>query len=78
MTEQEHPNSTVPAGQLLIYQTEDGRLKVEARLGYARWENFQTTIQRAMEFCAASGHAVLVQFRGITKLNRMNSCCAIR
>lgn len=25
-------NSTAPAGQLLIYQTEDGRLKVEARL----------------------------------------------
>lgn len=31
MTDQ-HPNSTVPAGQILIYQTEDGRLKVEARL----------------------------------------------
>ena len=27
-----HPNATAPAGQLLIYQSEDGRLKVEARL----------------------------------------------
>lgn len=26
------PNSTAPVGQMLIYQTEDGRLKVEARL----------------------------------------------
>ena len=25
-------NSTAPIGQMLIYQTEDGRLKVEARL----------------------------------------------
>ncbi|MHB1399812.1 MAG: virulence RhuM family protein [Trichloromonadaceae bacterium] len=31
MTDQ-NPNSTIPAGQMLIYQTEDGRLKVEARL----------------------------------------------
>lgn len=31
MTDQP-PNSTAPVGQMLIYQTEDGRLKVEARL----------------------------------------------
>lgn len=31
MTNQ-HPNSTAPAGQILIYQTEDGRIKIEARL----------------------------------------------
>jgi hypothetical protein len=31
MTNQ-HPNSTAPAGQMLIYQTEDGRIKIEARL----------------------------------------------
>lgn len=68
MTEQEHPNSTVPAGQMLIYQTEDGRLKVEVRLGYARWGNFQTAIQRATESCVASGHAVSDHFRGVTKM----------
>ena len=27
-----HPDSAAPAGQMLIYQTEDGRFKVEARL----------------------------------------------
>jgi hypothetical protein len=38
------------------------------QLGYARWENFQTAIQRAMESCEASGHVVSDQFRGVTKL----------
>lgn len=37
-------------------------------LGYARWENFQTAIQRAMQSCEASGHAILDQFRGVTKM----------
>jgi DNA-damage-inducible protein D len=37
-------------------------------LGYARWENFQTAIQRAMESCEASGHAASDHFRGITKM----------
>ena len=39
-------------------------------LGYARWENFQTAIQRAMESCESSGHAVSDHFRGITKMVR--------
>lgn len=37
-------------------------------LGYARWENFQTAIQRAMQSCEASGHGVSDHFRGVTKL----------
>lgn len=30
--------------------------------------NFQTAIQRAMESCEASGHAISDHFRGVTKL----------
>lgn len=41
---------------------------LQAPLGYARWENFQTAIQRAMESCEASGHGVSDHFRGVTKL----------
>lgn len=41
---------------------------LQAPLGYARWENFQTAIQRAMESCEASGHAVADHFRGVTKM----------
>ncbi|WMJ09144.1 DNA damage-inducible protein D [Nitrosomonas sp. sh817] len=41
---------------------------LQAPLGYARWENFQTAIQRAMESCEASGHAISDHFRGVTKL----------
>jgi len=41
---------------------------LQAPLGYARWENFQTAIQRAMESCESSGHAAADHFRGVTKL----------
>lgn len=41
---------------------------LQEQLGYARWENFQTAIQRAVESCEASGHAVSDHFRGVTKL----------
>lgn len=41
---------------------------LQTPLGYARWENFQTAIQRAMDFCEAAEHAVLDHFRGVTKL----------
>jgi DNA-damage-inducible protein D len=41
---------------------------LQAPLGYARWENFQTAIQRAMQSCEASGHGVSDHFRGVTKL----------
>lgn len=37
-------------------------------LGYARWENFQTAIQRAMQSCEVSGHGVSDHFRGVTKM----------
>lgn len=41
---------------------------LQTPLGYARWENFQTAIQRAMQSCEASGHGVSDHFRGVTKL----------
>lgn len=41
---------------------------LQAPLGYVRWENFQTAIQRAMESCEASSHAVSDHFRGVTKM----------
>ena len=46
---------------------------LQAPLGYARWENFQTAIQRAMESCEASGHAASDHFRGVTKMVELGS-----
>ena len=38
------------------------------RLGYVRWENFETAIKRAKEACENSGVPVQDQFRDVTKL----------
>lgn len=46
---------------------------LQAPLGYARWENFHTAIQRAMQSCDASGHAVIDHFRGVTKMVELGS-----
>ncbi|MCB1736301.1 MAG: DNA damage-inducible protein D [Gammaproteobacteria bacterium] len=46
---------------------------LQAPLGYARWENFQTAIQRAMESCEASGNAFSDHFRGVTKMVELGS-----
>lgn len=37
-------------------------------LGYARWENFMTAIQRAIESCNTTGYAAEDHFRGVTKM----------
>jgi DNA-damage-inducible protein D len=37
-------------------------------LGYARWENFLTAIQRAIESCKTTGYEPGHHFRGVTKL----------
>jgi DNA-damage-inducible protein D len=37
-------------------------------LGYARWENFLTAIQRAIESCRTTGYEPEHHFRGVTKL----------
>lgn len=42
-------------------------------LGYARWENFKTAINRATESCNASGYRADDHFRGITKMVRLGS-----
>ncbi len=37
-------------------------------LGYVRWENFQTAIQRAIESCGSTGYEPGDHFRGVTKM----------
>ncbi|OYW39511.1 MAG: DNA damage-inducible protein D [Hydrogenophilales bacterium 12-61-10] len=37
-------------------------------LGYARWENFQTAIRRAIESCETTGYTAEDHFRGVTKM----------
>lgn len=37
-------------------------------LGYARWENFQTAINRAIESCETTGYLAVDHFRGVTKM----------
>ncbi len=37
-------------------------------LGYARWENFTTAIQRAMTSCKSTGYDESDHFRGVTKM----------
>jgi DNA-damage-inducible protein D len=37
-------------------------------LGYARWENFQTAIQRAIDSCETTGYLAEDHFRGVTKM----------
>lgn len=46
---------------------------LQAPLGYARWENFQTAIQRAVQSCEASGHEASDHFRGVTKMVELGS-----
>ena len=42
-------------------------------LGYARWENFQTAITRAINSCATTGYVPDNHFRGITKMVSLGS-----
>lgn len=37
-------------------------------LGYARWENFMTAIQRAVASCKSTGYVESDHFRGVTKM----------
>ena len=41
---------------------------LQTPLGYARWENFLTAINRAIESCKASGYIPSDHFRGVTKM----------
>jgi DNA-damage-inducible protein D len=42
-------------------------------LGYARWENFMTAIQRAIEACETTGYDPNNHFRGVTKMVKLGS-----
>ena len=42
-------------------------------LGYARWENFLTAIQRAIDSCKTTGYESEHHFRGVTKLVTLGS-----
>jgi len=42
-------------------------------LGYARWENFLTAIQRAIESCRTTGYEAENHFRGVTKMVEVGS-----
>lgn len=42
-------------------------------LGYARWENFQTAIKRAIESCETTGYDPDNHFRGVTKMVSLGS-----
>lgn len=46
---------------------------LQSHLGYVRWENFQTTINRAIESCETTGYKVSDHFRGITKMVALGS-----
>jgi len=42
-------------------------------LGYARWENFQTAISRAIDSCKTTGYEPEHHFRGVTKMVSLGS-----
>jgi DNA-damage-inducible protein D len=42
-------------------------------LGYARWENFQAAIKRAIESCETTGYEPANHFRGVTKMVKLGS-----
>ena len=46
---------------------------LQTHLGYVRWENFQTAIQRAIESCETAGHEASNHFRDVTKMVDLGS-----
>jgi len=55
---------TVPDSDVEFWFARD----LQEPLGYARWENFQTAIRRAVEACETTGYNPEHHFRGVTKL----------
>ena len=46
---------------------------LQEALGYARWENFLTAIERAIESCKTTGYDPEHHFRGVTKMVELGS-----
>ena len=46
---------------------------LQTHLGYVRWENFQTAIQRAIESCETAGHEASNHFRDVSKMVDLGS-----
>ena len=47
--------------------------ELQEPLGYARWENFMTAINRAIESCQTTGYDTNNHFRGVTKMVKLGS-----
>ncbi|NLE06774.1 MAG: DNA damage-inducible protein D [Crenarchaeota archaeon] len=47
--------------------------ELQEPLGYARWENFLTAINRAIESCTTTGYDPGNHFRGVTKMVKLGS-----
>ena len=41
---------------------------LQSPLGYARWENFLTAVNKAIKSCITTGYEANDQFRGVTKM----------
>ena len=63
----------------ILQTTESGSVEfwfardLMALLGYARWENFEAAIRRAMTSCEQAGVVVTDHFRGVTKMVGLGS-----
>lgn len=55
---------TVPGEEVEFWFARD----LQEPLGYARWENFLTAINRAIESCESTDYNVSDHFRGVTKM----------
>ena len=60
---------TVPDESIEFWFARD----LQEPLGYARWENFLTAIQRAMTSCETTGYDPADHFRGVTKIVPLGS-----
>ncbi|OIO59961.1 MAG: DNA damage-inducible protein D [Alphaproteobacteria bacterium CG_4_10_14_0_2_um_filter_63_37] len=60
---------TVPDEEIEFWFARD----LQQPLGYARWENFLTAIERAVESCRTTGYDPTDHFRGVTKMVDLGS-----
>lgn len=60
---------TIPGEEIEFWFARD----LQEPLGYARWENFMTAIERAIESCQTTGFEPNNHFRGVTKKVKLGS-----